>query len=428
MYSPIANPKPESCGVTFSLLSHSALMLLPVLRPRWVLALRSTIRAMSTSPVARLDASKLQVELSSSTRKCPPFDQLRFGKTFTNHMLVVPWAKESGWGVPKIHEYRNFSMDPSATVFHYAPCLFEGLKAYRDPQGEVRLFRPDQNMERMNKSATRIALPNFDGEELIKLIKKLIQVDAEWVPNEPGYSLYVRPTLIGTEASLGVGENQEALLFVIMSPVGPYYSTGVKPVALEANPERVRAWPGGTGDSKLGANYAPGVMPQREAAERGYQQNLWLFGDEHWLTEVGTMNMFVVLRKEDGSLEVVTPPLNGMILPGVTRSSILGLLRAHVDGSAPLPGLPKNLIVSERDINMKEIVDAEANGTLCEMFGAGTAAVVSPVDKIGYMGRDIHVPVTERGFGEIAEAVHNKLSAIQWGNEEHPWSVKINDV
>ncbi|WFD33886.1 branched-chain-amino-acid transaminase [Malassezia cuniculi] len=374
--------------------------------------------------MSTLSASRLEITKSTSARKCPPVNELVFGKTFTNHMLTVPWNIESGWGTPKIEAYHPLSLDPSAVVFHYAPCLFEGLKAYRDPKGEIRLFRPDKNMERMNASAHRLALPQFDGDELIKLIKKLLEIDQEWVPSEPGYSLYIRPTLIGTQASLGISQSTEALLFVILSPVGPYYSSVVKPVALEANPDRVRAWPGGSGSSKLGANYAPCILPQMESASKGYQQNLWLYGEEHWLTEVGAMNLFIVLRNDDG-LEVVTPPLNGMILPGVTRDSLLSLLRDHVAGKNSLP-LPKNIKVSEREIKMGEIVDAANAGRLVEAFGSGTAAVVSPVDRIGYKGSDIKVPVTESGFGEVAEALLNKLKSIQWGHEEHPWSVPIS--
>lgn len=383
--------------------------------------------------LAPLDASRLKVETNPNPRTPPPSNQLVFGKTFTNHMLTVPWDATNGWGQPRIHAYSPLTLDPSAVIFHYAPSLFEGLKAYRDPKGEIRLFRPDMNMTRMNRSAHRISLPvrarltqQFDDKELVKLLKKLVDIDSDWVPKEDGYSLYIRPTLIGTQATLGVNASTEALLYVILSPVGPYYSSGVKPVALEANPSRVRAWPGGTGDAKLGANYGPGTLPQTEAAKRGYQQNLWLFGDEHYLTEVGTMNMFVVLKENDGSFEVVTPPLNGMILPGVTRDSVLQLLRDHESGKSPLANLPK-IRVSEREIKMQELIDAASQNKLVEMFGSGTAAVISPVDRIGYMGKDIHVPVTESGFGPVADVMLSTMSAIQWGKIDHPWSVPVKE-
>ncbi|KOS16475.1 branched-chain-amino-acid aminotransferase [Malassezia pachydermatis] len=376
--------------------------------------------------VSPLDASRLVIEENPEPRTCPPAKELVFGKTFTNHMLSINWTKEHGWEEPVIKPYGPLTLAPCATIFHYAPTLFEGLKAYRDPNGKVRLFRPDKNMERMNRSATRISLPNFDGEELIKLLKKLLEIDQEWVPSEPGYSLYIRPTLIGTQESLGVAAPTKAMLFVIMSPVGPYYANGVKPVSLEANPEYVRAWPGGTGEAKLGANYGPAVLPQKLAAGRGYDQILWLYGKEHWLTEVGTMNMFVVLKKDDGVLEVVTPPLNGMILPGVTRASILELLHHHENGSDTLEGVPK-IQVNEREINMQELINASEEGTLVEMFGAGTAVVVSPVQRVGFLGKDINVPVGESGFGVVAGAVLKKLTDIQWGKIPHSWSVPISD-
>ena len=296
------------------------------------------------------------------------------------------------------------------------------------PKGQVLLFRPDKNMARMNRSAHRLMLPTFESDELIKLIKKLVETDQEWVPSEPGYSLYIRPTLIGTANSLGVGANTEALLFVILSPVGNYYASGIKPVSLEANPDYVRAWPGGTGDAKIGANYGPCILPQMEAASRGYQQNLWLFGDDHKLTEVGTMNMFIVLRQSDGSLEVVTPPLNGMILPGVTRDSIVELLQAHARGETVLDGLSAKVQMNEREITMGEVQEAAQQGRLVEIFGAGTAAVVSPVDCIGYLGKDIKVPTGENGFGPVSEVVLNKLKAIQWGHEDHPWSWPITSA
>lgn len=284
------------------------------------------------------------------------------------------------------------------------------------------------NMARMNRSASRIALPNFDGEALTELIKKLIVLESEWIPKEKGYSLYVRPTLIGTQNALGVGPSNDALLFVICSPVGPYYASGFKPVQLLATTKYVRAAPGGTGGYKLGANYAPGVVPQTEAAKEGYSQNLWLLGPEHALTEVGTMNLFVAFKKPDGSVELVTPPLDDVVLPGVTRDSALQLAREHASGKTSLPGLPEKLTVSERKLVMADLVEAEKNGTLVEVFGTGTAAIVSAVDKIGYEGRDIIIPTGSDGMGDIAKGILDRITAIQTGEIEHPWSVVANEV
>ncbi|KAG6902821.1 hypothetical protein C0995_011308 [Termitomyces sp. Mi166 len=343
----------------------------------------------------------------------------------TDHMLTIPWNAISGWGVPQIKPYSPLTLEPSSTVLHYAQTIFEGMKAYRQEDGKVTLFRPDMNMKRMNNSALRIALPTFDGDALLELIKELIRIDKHWIPKEPGHSLYIRPTLIGTQKAIGVGPPTEALLFVICSPVGPYYPKGFKPVALYGTTEYIRAAPGGTGAYKLGVNYAPGVMPQKEAAAKGYVQNLWLHGPEHHLTEVGTMNMFVVFRKENGAIELVTPPLDGMILPGVTRDSVLALARDHISGKNPLPNLPDNLIVSERPVTMKEVKDASESGTLVELFGAGTAAVISPVDRIGYLGEDVHIPTGKDGMGLVSRPIWTELVGRQTGTIPSEWSVEV---
>lgn len=195
----------------------------------------------------------MTVELTKNPKPQPPASKLVFGHTFTDHMLTVPWNAKTGWGTPEIKPYQPLSLDPSSSVLHYAFTLFEGSKAYRGPNNSVRLFRPDKNMARMNKSATRISLPNFDGEELTELIKKLVMIDEKWIPKEKGYSLYIRPTLIGNQNALGVGPSSDALLFVICSPVGPYYASGFKPVSLLATPDYVRAGHKGTGAYKLGA-------------------------------------------------------------------------------------------------------------------------------------------------------------------------------
>lgn len=371
-----------------------------------------------------LDASSVKISPNPSPGKLLPPSKLIFGKTFTDHMLTVPWNSASGWGEAVIGPYGPLNLDPSSVVFHYAFCLFEGMKAYKGEDGAVRLFRPDMNMKRMNRTAARIALPTFDDEQLIELIKRLVMTDERWIPSEPGYSLYIRPTLIGTQSALGVHPSSDALLFVICCPVGPYYSTGFKPVSLEATTKYSRAAPGGTGSYKLGANYSPGVMPQLEAAKKGYAQNLWLHGPEHWLTEVGTMNLFVVIENDKGETELITPPLEDLILPGVTRDSVLSICRDHASGKIKVPGLPESgLIVNERKINMKEIIDAQKAGKLKEIFGSGTAAVVSSVNNIGYEGTDIPVPVGKSGLGDITKAVLDRIQDIQTGRIEHPWSV-----
>ncbi|KAM6497877.1 Aminotransferase [Amanita muscaria] len=261
-----------------------------------------TARRYSTA--ADINVSKLQLSRTSNPRPIPPASSLVFGETFTDHMLTIPWNIQSGWGTPEIKPYGPLSLKPSCTVLHYAQTTFEGMKAYRQDSGRVLLFRPDMNMARMNTSVQRIALPTFNGNSFLELIKELVRLDKHWIPTEPGHSLYVRPTMIGTQRAIRVGPPNEALLFVICSPVGPYYRSGFKPVSLLGTTEYIRAAPGGTGAYKLGVNYAPSVMPQKKAAELGYDQNLWLHGPEHYLTEVGTMNMFVVFRKADGSSSI----------------------------------------------------------------------------------------------------------------------------
>lgn len=375
-----------------------------------------------------LDASALVIENTQSPKQPPASNTLVFGHSFSDHMLSANWTSSTGWSAPLIHPYGPLTLDPSSVIFHYAPSLFEGMKAYKDVQGRVRLFRPDMNMARLNKTASRIALPNVDGKELTKLIAKLVSVDANFIPSEPGHSIYIRPTLIGTQAALGVHPTNDAMLFVILSPVGPYFKSGFKPVALMADPGKIRAWPNGTGSFKLGANYAPSLKPQMEAAAKGYSQNLWLFGEEHYLTEVGTMNLFVALKNDKGQTELVTSPLNDLILPGVTRDSILTLARDHASGKSPIEGLPSDLVVSERMITMKEVEEASHNGKLLEMFGSGTAVVVSPVDRIGYLGRDIHVPAGEDGIGPMAKALLTTITDIQLGKIDHPWSVVVDDL
>jgi branched-chain amino acid aminotransferase len=374
-----------------------------------------------------IQPSLLEIEKNDKPKIPPPSNTLTFGHTFTDHMLLVPWTAISGWQKPVIKPYGPISLEPSATVLHYAQAVFEGMKAYRNERGVITLFRPEMNMKRMNTSANRIALPTFDGNALLDLIKKLVHLDRHWIPKEPGHSLYIRPMLIGTENDISVSPPNEALLFVICSPVGPYFRSGFMPISLYGTTEYIRAAPGGTGAYKLGLNYAPGLMPQREAAMKGYGQNLWLHGPEHYLTEVGTMNMFVVLKRKDGAVELVTPPLDGMILPGVTRDSVLTLAREHISGKNKLPGLPDGLVVSERPIRMSEVAEASKSGDLVELFGAGTACVVCPVDRIGYLGEDIHIPTGPDGMGPVSKPIWQELTGRQMGNIQSDWSVIVTE-
>jgi branched-chain amino acid aminotransferase len=320
---------------------------------------------------------------------------------------------------PKITPYQNLSLDPATCVFHYAFECFEGMKAYKDKAGKIRLFRPDKNMARLNKSSARIALPTFDSEALTKLISKFAALEERFIPSTRGYSLYLRPTMIGTQRTLGVGPPGSALLYVIASPVGPYYPTGFKAVSLEATDYAVRAWPGGVGDKKLGANYAPCIVPQLEAAKRGFHQNLWLFGEEEFCTEVGTMNLFVaMINKETGKKELLTAPLDGTILEGVTRDSILSLARERLE--------PEGWLISERKYTMKDLDLASQEGRLLEVFGAGTAAVVSPVRKISWKGKLVECGLREdQEAGDIATKMKDWIEARQYGDEEHPWSYPV---
>ena len=336
-----------------------------------------------------------------------------------DHMLSIEWTASQGWLAPRITPYQNLSLDPATCVFHYAFECFEGMKAYKNSEGQVRLFRPDKNMARFNKSSARIALPNFSGTALIDLISKFSAIEERFIPAARGYSLYLRPTMIGTQRTLGVGPPGSALLFVIASPVGPYYPTGFKAVSLEATDYAVRAWPGGVGNMKLGANYAPCVVPQLQAAKRGFHQNLWLFGEEEFVTEVGTMNFFAAIRdKETRKKVLMTAPLDGTILEGVIRDSVLDLARERL--------VPEGWEVEERKFTMSELGSAEEEGRLIEAFGTGTAAVVSPVRNIHWKGRLVNCGLREdQEVGEITKRMKDWIEGIQHGDEEHPWSLKV---
>jgi len=298
-------------------------------------------------------------------------------------------------------------------VLHYAIECFEGMKAYKDKKGQVRLFRPMENMNRFINSAKRLCLPTFPQEKLLDAMKSLIKLEKDWIPQEKGFSLYIRPTLIATDPIIGVNEPTKALLYVILSPVGPYYPTGFKPVSLYAGSTDVRAWPGGTGCYKIGGNYAPGILPMLDAAKKGHQQILWL--QDKKITEVGTMNLFCFWKNKQGEKELITAPLDGQILPGITRKSILELTREW-----------KEFKVSEADWTIDSLVQALNEGRVLELFGAGTAAIVSPVNKIFYEGKDYEVPCKDNTAGELTSRLMNTLLSIQYGELESPWSVLVD--
>ncbi|KAI1434051.1 branched-chain amino acid aminotransferase [Xylaria sp. CBS 124048] len=372
-----------------------------------------TASAVKTQEV---DPSKLVINKVASPKDLKDPATLVFGQNFTDHMMTIEWTQGSGWQTPQIGPYQNLALDPATCALHYSFQCFEGMKAYKDKTGAVRLFRPDMNMARLNRSASRLALPSFDSAALIDLISRFAKLEERFIPEKRGYSLYLRPIIIGTQKTLGVGPPGSALLYVIASPVGPYYPTGFKAVSLEATDYAVRAWPGGVGDKKLGGNYAPCVLPQLEASKRGFQQNLWLFGPEQYITEVGTMNLFVAMKnKETGKKELVTAPLDGTILPGVTRDSILSLAREKL--------VPEGWTVSERKITMSELHQASTEGRLVEVFGSGTAVIVSPVREISWGGKLVNCGLAKNEeSGEVARRMKDWIEARQYGDEEHQWS------
>ncbi|KAJ1771842.1 branched-chain-amino-acid transaminase bat2 [Coemansia sp. RSA 1813] len=362
-----------------------------------------------------IDASKLTTTLTKTPKEAYDLEQLDFGKNFTDHMLCIRYTEDSGWEAPEIKPYGPLQIDPAAFVLNYSVETFEGMKAFRAPDGTVNLFRPEKNMQRLATSSQRIMLPKFDQAQFLQCIKELIKVDQRFVPDEYGYSLYVRPNFIGTEPNLNLKYSREALLYVYLSPVGPYFPRTVK---LCANSKEARAWPGGVGNYKLGGNYAPALRPAMDVVKMGYDQILWLLGDDHYVTEVGTMNFFIFWTNSQGERELVTAPLDGIILPGVTRDSLLALARKWGEFK-----------VSERKITMPEVVKALAEGRVLEAFGAGTACVVCSVSSAFYEGTDYAIPVDaadpDAVFGPLTKRLRGELLDIQYGKTRSPWAVPV---
>ena len=328
-----------------------------------------------------------------------------FGATFSDHMFVADW--EAGvWKQPQIVPFGPISFSPALTPFHYGQAIFEGFKAHRIPNGGVALFRPRENFARLNRSAVRIAMPEIPESLFIEGVKELVRLDRDWIPHREGGALYVRPTYFGTDDTLLVRPANRYRLIVMTCPVGPYFA---QPIRLLAEERFVRAFPGGTGESKAAGNYAGGLLAARLAQEKGFHNVLWLDGVERrYVEESGVMNVFFVL---DG--KAITPPLGGTILPGVTRNSALTLLREM--------GIP----AEERQITIDEIVSAHAAGKLTEAFGAGTAAIVAPIACIRYRERDLQFPAASDS--SVAARLRSRLVAIQTGREPdtHNWLLPV---
>lgn len=333
----------------------------------------------------------------------PDFTRLGFGKYFTDHMFVMHYTDDKGWHDPEVVPEGPLSLDPATTVFHYSQSIFEGLKAYKDQNGRISLFRPRDNFARLNRSCERMCIPKFDEELALEGLKTLLKTDADWIPTAPGTSLYIRPTVIATDSYLGVKASHSYLFYIILSPVGAYYEHGLEPVKIYVEDTYVRAAVGGTGDIKCGANYAISLKAGEIAKTQGFDQVLWLDAKNRKnVEEVGSMNIFFVFGEE-----VATPKLTGSILPGITRDSVLKLCREE--------GRP----VSERLISIDELMTAAQEGRLTECFGSGTAAVISPVGALHYEGKDF--VVNGGKMGQITKHLYERLTGIQYKQLPDPF-------
>ncbi|NQF14556.1 branched-chain amino acid aminotransferase [Brevibacillus sp. HB1.3] len=354
---------------------------------------------------------QLTITRTEQKKEKPASDKLGFGVHFTDHMFTMDYTEGKGWHDPQIVPYSPLTLDPAAMVFHYGQAVFEGLKAYRNQEGKVRLFRPDQNFKRMNRSLERMSMPLIDEEFMVEALKQLVAVDKDWIPTESGQSLYIRPFVIATEPCFGVRASHTYKLVIVLSPVGAYYAGGMKPVKIYVENNYVRAVRGGTGNAKVAGNYAGGLKAQVEAKEKGYEQVLWLDGVENkYIEEVGSMNVFFKVKGE-----VWTPALNGSILEGITRDSTIQLLKDW--------GIP----VVEKRISMEDLHTAYVNGELEEAFGTGTAAVISPVGDLNWNGHQMII--NGEKTGELTTRLYDEMTGIQYGEREDKfgWSVEVTE-
>lgn len=352
---------------------------------------------------------KISITKTTTPSTMPPEDKLGFGKVFTDHMLIVDWTESEGWKDARIVPFGRISLHPASTVLHYGAEIFEGLKAYRREDGGVQLFRPMENIKRMNRSAERMSLPEMDEQDMLELLTTFVKLEEKWVPKSFGTSMYLRPFMFGDDEALGVHAVKRATFMIIASPSGSYYKEGINPVSIMIEGEDVRTVRGGTGYAKCGGNYAASTRAGERAAKKGYSQVLWLDGVERkYIEEVGAMN---VMFKING--EIVTPELTGSILPGITRKSCIEVLKSL------------GYKVNERLLSVDELVDAMKSGALEEAWGCGTAAVVSPIGKLAY--GDNEYVIGGGKIGEVTQKLYDILTGIQWGkvDDTFNWVYKL---
>lgn len=346
---------------------------------------------------------KYEISITKTTEpKAKPADEskLGFGKVFTDHMFLMEYNTEKGWHDARIVPFDYLPIHPASTVLHYGAEIFEGMKAYRTQNGDISLFRPMENIRRLNNSADRLCLPKIDEEGCLDILKTIVALEKDWVPHEEGTSLYIRPFMFGNDPHLGVHAVHNATFVVICSPVGAYYPEGLAPTKIAIESEDVRAVRGGTGYAKCGGNYAASLRAGQKAEDRGYTQVLWLDGVERkYIEEVGSMN---VMFKINGT--IVTPALTGSVLPGITRKSCVEMLRSW--------GYP----VEERLLSVDELIAAAADGTLEEAWGTGTAAIVSPIGHLSYDNKEY--TVSDDKIGSLTQKLYDALTGIQWGKVE----------
>lgn len=343
---------------------------------------------------------EIKITKTTTPKAKPDVSKVAFGTEFTDHMFIMDYTPELGWHDARIVPFGNISLHPATTALHYGAEIFEGMKAYRTPEGKIQMFRPVENARRMNSSADRMCLPAIDENDMLEILETFVRVESDWVPSAPATSLYLRPFMFGCDEHLGVHTVHHSVFMIIASPVGSYYKEGINPVKIMIEDEDVRAVKGGTGYTKCGGNYAASTRAGERAAQKGYSQVLWLDGVERkYIEEVGAMN---VMFKINGT--VVTPMLSGSILPGITRKSCIDVLKKA--------GIP----VEERLLSVDELVEAMENGTLEEAFGCGTAAVVSPIGELCY--KDKKYTVNGGKIGPVTQQLYDTLTGIQWGTVE----------